>query len=471
MIIRAPMLKLVMVFPAFAFAALGVVAGGPPTSPPPRPAAPPATGPAGPFTMPSARTQPSRETFYSWQTPALFRLEATRCAAAEAPLPADLKGRLAARIGKARRDVDGISARYAAGEFRTSVARKTVDALMAQLKADLAATLGGRSEAFSARVDKTMGDVQLFSGSDPADGQLFMESSVKLNDTQKARINALLEDAAKQVHEIDKSDLAHAPAARHALGFATRAAIRALLTAEQLKAFDGPFEAPAVSLVASAPTTGPTTAEARPGLSEAQAIALTRLEALGYAVLEGPYSPQDKAAVAEQIGAGTVRVKDAPSTAPAAAFGADDERVGRIYASVLAEASKILRDQAADLIHRQGRIYQDVTAISTGQPWHGRTGLERLTLSESQEAQIDRILADCAIQLAALNAKPGRSRLSIDSDPAAATRPYAGFFASDPTLGPAARSLRRRKVAFETRAAVRDVLTPQQQADWDAMGE
>jgi len=45
---------------------------------------------------------------------------------------------------------------------------------------------------------------------------------------------------------------------------------------------------------------------------------------------------------------------------------------------------------------------------------------------------------------------------------------YSDFFASDPTLGPAARSLRRRKIAFETRAALRAVLTPQQQAAWDA---
>jgi hypothetical protein len=457
-----------MLVPVFALSLIGIVFGGAPATRP-RPAAPAATGPAVPFTMPSARTQPSREAFFSWQTPALFRLEATRWAAAEAPLAADVKAKLAARILKARQDVDGIGTRYAAGEFRTPVARKAVDAIMAQLKADLAATLVDRSESFSARVEKTMGDAQLFSARDPSDGQLFIESSVKLDDTQKARIAAVLEDAAKRAKLIDQSDPSEAQASRHALGFATRAAIRALLTPKQLKDFDGPFDAPPASVVASSPTNAPTTGEARSGLSEAQAIALTRLEALRYAVAEGPYSPQEKAALAEQIGAGSTRVKDVPSTIPAVGFGADDERVGQIYTTVLAEASKVLRGQAADLIRRQGFIYQDVTAISTGQPWQGRAMLQRLALSRSQESQIDRILTDGAEQLKALDAKPVRSHLSVDTDPKHPKTRYSDFFASDPTLGPAARSLRRRKVAFETRAALRDVLTSRQQADWDAM--
>jgi len=444
---------------AVALGLLGVVAGDPLTSPP-------ATQPAGPFTMPSARTPPSPEALASWQTPALFRLEAMRCAAAEAPLAADLAGKVAARVGTARQEVEDIGTRYAAGEFRTSVARKAVETIMGQLKDDLAAMLGNRSEAFAARVDKTMGDAQLFAGNDAADGELIVESSVKLEDIQKARIQAILDDTAKQVKGIDPADPGTALANRHALGFAARSAIRAVLTPEQLKTFDGPFETPAASVAAIAPATGPTTAEAHTGLSEAQAIALTRLEALRYAVVEGPYSPEDKAALAERIAAGTARVKEAPATAPAAAFGADDERVGRIYAAVLAEASEMLRDKAADLIRRQGRIYQDVTALSTGRSWNGRAVLQRLTLSGSQETHIDRVLADCADQLAALDAKPG-SYLSADADPRHPRERYSDFFASDPTLGPAARSLRRRKVAFETRAALREVLTPEQQAAWD----
>ncbi len=421
--------------------------------------------------MPSAQTRPSRQAFTTWETAALFKLEATRCAAAEAPLPADLAEKVAARVRKAHEDVDAVSTRYAAGELRTSAARKTVDGIVAQLKADLGTMLGERSAAFSARVDKTMGDVQLFSGTDPADGQLFVELSVKPDNVQKARIRARLNDTARRVTELDKSDPVQALAGRHALGFGTRAAIRAMLTPEQLKAFDGPFEAPAAAAAAPPMTAPAATGERRPGLSEAQAIALTRLEALRYAVVEGPYSAEVKTALADRIAPGTTRVREAPATAPASGFGADEERVGRIYAAVLSDTSKMLPDQAPDLIRRQGRIYRDVVDLSTGEPWHGKAALRKLMLSDLQQTQIDRVLADAADQLKALDAKSGRSQLTLEDPRVVPTHPkekYADFFGSDRTLGPAARSLSRRKVGFETRAALREVLTPKQQAQWDA---
>jgi hypothetical protein len=414
--------------------------------------------------------------FSSWETAALFRLEAMRYAAAEAPLPAETREKLAARVRQARADVDTVGARYAAGYVRSAAARKTIDGLMDQLKADLAVLLGDLSMPFSERVDKTMGDAQLFADGNPERGQLILETSVKLDGSQKARAAALLSETATEVRDLERTNPPDMLARRHDLGFSTRAAIRAMLTPEQLRSFDGPFEAPAVAV--RPPSTTPTTDPIRPTLSEAQAIALTRLEALRYAADEGPYSSDTKAALNAQISAGLTRVKEKPSTEPVSGIGSDDDRIGQIYANVLADASKTvladtsgtLRDRAGDLIRRQGRIYQDVADLSTGEPWRGRAALDSLKLSASQEAQVDRILADCAQQLRALDAKASPPPWMIDPDPQPSRPPkekYADFFASDPSLGPAARSLRRRRVAFEARAALHEVLTPQQQAQWD----
>ena len=172
--------------------------------------------------------------------------------------------------------------------------------------------------------------------------------------------------------------------------------------------------------------------------------------------MEGPFAPEAKVSVAQRIARGREDVlQTAPGQGGAGQGGAGeaggDGRVSRIYSDVLADAAKLLRGQTAEFLRRQNRIYQEVSDLSGSGPWPGRGALDALKLTPAQRGQVDQLLARRAEQLKAVAAPPPPER-PAPADPG----------------DPAARSLRRREIAFQARAALRAVLTPEQQAAWDA---
>ena len=112
-----------------------------------------------------------------------------------------------------------------------------------------------------------------------------------------------------------------------------------------------------------------------------------------YAALEGPFQPEVKVSLAQRVAKGradvmqVAAVPGGPVGAGARDTGADG-RVSRIYSDVLADAAKLLRGQAAEFIRRQNRIYQDVSALSSDNPWAGRDALEAaVKLTAAQKGQ------------------------------------------------------------------------------------
>ena len=322
--------------------------------------------------------------------------------------------------------MDAVGTQYAAGSIRSTAARKAVDGILNRLGKDTDAILGDRSAAFSGRVEKTMGEAQLFASHNAADAQLLLDASVKPDPAQKAWLEPLLAGAAERVKQIEAANPPDALTRRHEVGFSTRAAARRALTPEQQKAFDGPFEAVAKSTgaagpnaagssgrlavpppprpesVPATPTTLATPAATAPpaagpgevitgiGSSEAKAVALARLEAMRYAALEGPFAPEVKVSLAQRVAKGRSDILQvAAGPAGPAGTGAGetgaDERVSRLYSDVLADAAKLLRGQAAEFLRRQNRIYQDVSDLSGDNPWAGRAALEGVKLTAAQK--------------------------------------------------------------------------------------
>jgi hypothetical protein len=265
---------------------------------------------------------------------------------------------------------------------------------------------------------------------------------------QQPRIRQILGDAAGRVEQIELGPRDGLDQRRFAVGFATRAALRGVLTPQQLKDWD---ELSGTSRAGAGPASRPTTAAVAAGYAaELEANYYTKLEAMRLAAQEGPYPPERRAKLQARLD----KLKADIAAAAAEPVGPKAEptvdRIDRLRVQFARDTNDILGGLGAqDFDQRVQRITGQVLMLHNEKlPLTSiflSDTLVDLSLTPEQKAKVDQLLKDRVAKLQ-------------QAEKDAAGQPSSIVH------------MRRDQVAFATRAAIRQTLTPKQLKVWDQAG-
>jgi hypothetical protein len=390
---------------------------------------PPVTAPAG-----------------GWYATAGLRLDALQAAASEFPLDPSARIRINDRIARARAEVDA-----AASHGETPAGARAADAILARLDQDVQATLKDAGPRFTARAAQILGEVRDLSRVSTSTFATMFDVLARPSAEQQAKIRQILSDAGHKVEQIELGPRDGLDQRRFAVGFATRSALRGVLSPQQLKDWD---ELSAAG--AGAGAGGPASRPVVPNFAaEIEANYFTRLEAMRLAAEEGPYdkapAPPDRKA---KLQASVQKLKSDIAAAAALPVGPKDkpaaDRIDRLRVQFARDTNELLGGLGSkDFDDRVSLIYSQVLMLHNPElplthVWISDTVVD-LGLTPEQKDKVDQLLKNRVDQLK-------QAEKETAGQPAPIVR------------------MRKDQVAFATRAAIRQTLTPSQIKMWDKRG-
>jgi hypothetical protein len=371
-----------------------------------------------------------------------LRLDAMQAAASEVGLDPAARIRVTDRIARARAEVNAAASR---GE--TPAGARAADASLAQLERDVQATAREAGPRLVARAAQIAAEVRELSRPNTTAFATLLEVLARPNAEQQAKIREILGDAGRKAQQIELGPRDGLDQRRFAVGFAARAALRGVLAPAQLKNWDemsGPRAGGGGGI-------GPASRPAAPDYAaEIEANYFTKLEAMRLAAEEGPY-PADRKAKAR---ARVQKLKEEIAAAAAEPVKPKGEMTADKVDRLRLQCSRDLNDILGgagykDFDERVQRTVSQVLMLHN--PDRPLTSaflseiMGDLSLTPEQKAKIDQLLTERVAKLK-------------QADKEAAGQPSS------------IQRMHTDQVAFATRAAIRQILTPKQLTIWDQGG-